>query len=245
MPELADLDCLYAQVDGDSGAQRPRIRVVEPLDDARPFDAACVARSSVGQGRAPPSSVAAIKYQIGHDRKFVHQRVTFDRAASKVGAVSANRDPEVFSDPETFDPTRFSSIHVWLSRRASIGALLAELELEIALEATLRCSRPRRRRQARQSSTGSPREAHHSGGRPSHGGDSGNWLIAFWLAIVCRDQDRMTRLAEVPRHALRSAEVRYDEYVYRWGGALQAYRLERPAECSPDLLSPINSRSVH
>ncbi|WP_181725717.1 immunity 49 family protein [Nocardia gipuzkoensis] len=135
---------------------------------------------------------------------------------------------------------------MWLSRRACIGALLAELELEIALEATLRCSRP---------ATTPPGETVEYRieqekrtilvAGPSHYGDSGNWLTAFWLAIVCRDQDRMTRLAEVPRHVLRSAEVRFDEYVYRWGDALQAYRLERPTECSPGLLSPINSRSVH
>ncbi|WP_436786522.1 immunity 49 family protein [Yinghuangia sp. YIM S10712] len=63
---------------------------------------------------------------------------------------------------------------------------------------------------------------------PSHDADAGNWLTAFWLAIVCRDQARMTRLAEVPLDVLRGAEVRYDEYAYHWVDALQAYWLERP-----------------
>lgn len=63
---------------------------------------------------------------------------------------------------------------------------------------------------------------------PSHDADAGNWLTAFWLAIVCREQDRMTRLAEVPLDVLRGAEVRFDEYAYHWVDALQSYWLERP-----------------
>ncbi|UGQ14486.1 immunity 49 family protein [Yinghuangia sp. ASG 101] len=63
---------------------------------------------------------------------------------------------------------------------------------------------------------------------PSHDADGGNWLKAFWLAIVCRDQERMTLLAEVPLDVVRGAEVQYDEYVYHWIDTLQAYWLERP-----------------
>ncbi|MGW2647866.1 immunity 49 family protein [Streptomyces sp. NPDC001393] len=28
--------------------------------------------------------------------------------------------------------------------------------------------------------------------------DAGNWLTAFWLAVICRDQKRLTQLCEVP-----------------------------------------------
>lgn len=66
------------------------------------------------------------------------------------------------------------------------------------------------------------------GAGPSHDADCGNWLTAFWLAIVCRDQERMTRLAEVPLDVLRGAELRYDEYAYHWVDTLQSYWLERP-----------------
>lgn len=61
-----------------------------------------------------------------------------------------------------------------------------------------------------------------------HDSDCGNWLTAFWLAIVCRDQERMTRLAEVPLDVLRGGELHYDDYAYHWVDALQAYWLERP-----------------
>ncbi|MFE9629288.1 immunity 49 family protein [Streptomyces sp. NPDC006527] len=58
--------------------------------------------------------------------------------------------------------------------------------------------------------------------------DAGNWLTAFWLAIVCRDQERMSWLCEIPVDRLRSPEGQFDEYVYHWVAALQAYWLQRP-----------------
>ncbi|MDQ0941965.1 immunity 49 family protein [Streptomyces sp. V1I1] len=58
--------------------------------------------------------------------------------------------------------------------------------------------------------------------------DAGNWLTAFWLAVVCRDQTRMTQLCEIPLERLRSPEGQYDEYVYHWADVLQTYWLQRP-----------------
>ncbi|MGW2651955.1 immunity 49 family protein [Streptomyces sp. NPDC001393] len=58
--------------------------------------------------------------------------------------------------------------------------------------------------------------------------DAGNWLTTFWLAIVCRDQKRMTQLCDIPVTRLRSPEGSYDEYIYHWVAALQAYWLQRP-----------------
>ncbi|MEU5112359.1 immunity 49 family protein [Streptomyces longwoodensis] len=58
--------------------------------------------------------------------------------------------------------------------------------------------------------------------------DAGNWLTTFWLAIVCRDQKRMTRLCEIPVERLRSPEGQFDAYVYHWVETLQAYWLQRP-----------------
>jgi hypothetical protein len=58
--------------------------------------------------------------------------------------------------------------------------------------------------------------------------DAGNWLTAFWLAVVCRDQMRMTQLCEIPLERLRSPEGQYDEYVYHWVDVLQTYWLRRP-----------------
>ncbi|WP_324615622.1 immunity 49 family protein [Streptomyces sp. NRRL F-4489] len=56
----------------------------------------------------------------------------------------------------------------------------------------------------------------------------GNWITAFWLAVVCREQDRMTQLCEIPVEALRASGTEYDEFIYLWIDALQTYWLERP-----------------
>ncbi|MGW3654449.1 Imm49 family immunity protein [Streptomyces sp. NPDC005151] len=53
--------------------------------------------------------------------------------------------------------------------------------------------------------------------------DAGNWLTVFWLAIVCRDQKRMTQLCQIPLDRLRSPEGECDEYIYHWVDALQTY----------------------
>ncbi|WP_328399336.1 immunity 49 family protein [Streptomyces sp. NBC_00390] len=58
--------------------------------------------------------------------------------------------------------------------------------------------------------------------------DAGNWLSAFWLAVVCREQQRMTQLCEIPLERLRSPEGDYDEFTYHWVDVLQTYWLQRP-----------------
>ncbi|MFF1450672.1 immunity 49 family protein [Streptomyces sp. NPDC058274] len=58
--------------------------------------------------------------------------------------------------------------------------------------------------------------------------DAGNWLTAFWLAVICREQDRMTQLCEIPLERLRAPEGQYDEYIYHWVDTLQTYWLRRP-----------------
>ncbi|MFI0501494.1 immunity 49 family protein [Streptomyces albogriseolus] len=63
---------------------------------------------------------------------------------------------------------------------------------------------------------------------PKHFTDAGTWLEAFWLAVVCRDQARMTRLCEVPIETLRASGAVFEEYIYHWVDALQTYWLERP-----------------
>ncbi|MGY0491385.1 immunity 49 family protein [Streptomyces sp. WG-D5] len=58
--------------------------------------------------------------------------------------------------------------------------------------------------------------------------DAGNWIDAFWLAVICREPDRMTQLCEVPLERLRAPEGAYDEYIYHWVDTLQTYWLRRP-----------------
>ncbi|MDF9814774.1 immunity 49 family protein [Streptomyces sp. SPB162] len=54
------------------------------------------------------------------------------------------------------------------------------------------------------------------------------WLEAFWLAVICRDQVRMSQLCNVPIEQLRSSGAQFEEYIYHWVDALQTYWLERP-----------------
>ncbi|MEU2670102.1 immunity 49 family protein [Streptomyces sp. NPDC007164] len=63
---------------------------------------------------------------------------------------------------------------------------------------------------------------------PRSSADAGNWLTAFWLAVICREQQRMTQLCEIPLERLRAPEGAYDEYIYHWVDALQTYWLRRP-----------------
>ncbi|GAA2418486.1 immunity 49 family protein [Streptomyces pulveraceus] len=63
---------------------------------------------------------------------------------------------------------------------------------------------------------------------PLSAADAGNWLTAFWLAVICREQQRMTQLCEIPLERLRAPEGAYDEYIYHWVDALQTYWLRRP-----------------
>ncbi|MEW2495336.1 immunity 49 family protein [Streptomyces nodosus] len=63
---------------------------------------------------------------------------------------------------------------------------------------------------------------------PMSTADAGAWLNAFWLAVICREQQRMTELCEIPLERLRSPEGQYDEYIYHWVDTLQTYWLRRP-----------------
>ncbi|WP_405529921.1 immunity 49 family protein [Streptomyces avidinii] len=58
--------------------------------------------------------------------------------------------------------------------------------------------------------------------------DAGNWLLAFWLAVICREQRRMTELCEIPLGRLRSPEDEYEELYYHWVDVQQTYWLRQP-----------------
>ncbi|MFD7237513.1 immunity 49 family protein [Streptomyces syringium] len=60
---------------------------------------------------------------------------------------------------------------------------------------------------------------------PTYFTDANNWITAFWLAVICREQDRMTELAKVPISLLREAGE-YDEYIYAWIDTLQTWWLQ-------------------
>ncbi|MEU9036484.1 immunity 49 family protein [Streptomyces sp. NPDC048352] len=53
--------------------------------------------------------------------------------------------------------------------------------------------------------------------------DAGAWLVAFYLAVVCREKARLTALSHIPVSMLRESGSRNDEYVYAWVETLQTY----------------------
>ncbi|MFI6944203.1 immunity 49 family protein [Streptomyces sp. NPDC050418] len=57
---------------------------------------------------------------------------------------------------------------------------------------------------------------------------SGSWLSAFYLAAICREQDRMTQLCHVPIEGMRALPSETDEVTYLWIDTLQTYWLQRP-----------------
>ncbi|MFJ8042818.1 immunity 49 family protein [Kitasatospora sp. NPDC096147] len=57
---------------------------------------------------------------------------------------------------------------------------------------------------------------------------AGNWLAAFWLAAVCREDGLLDALAELPVRVLRESGVPEEEYLYAWVTALRAYRRQDP-----------------
>ncbi|MEV7990590.1 immunity 49 family protein [Streptomyces sp. NPDC086077] len=51
----------------------------------------------------------------------------------------------------------------------------------------------------------------------------GSWISAFYLAVVCREGDRITALCQVPPSLLRANGAQFDGYHYAWIDALQTF----------------------
>ncbi|MDJ0463803.1 immunity 49 family protein [Streptomyces sp. H27-C3] len=59
--------------------------------------------------------------------------------------------------------------------------------------------------------------------------DAHAWLDALYLAVVCRQRDRISRLCQVPLQTLRQDDS-VDEYVLHWIDTLQTYFSESPVD---------------
>jgi Fe-S-cluster formation regulator IscX/YfhJ len=57
--------------------------------------------------------------------------------------------------------------------------------------------------------------------------NAGTWVTSFYLAMICRDNDRLRRLAEVPVSLLRDSGAVFDAYIYSWVETLQSFWLGR------------------
>ncbi|MEV7020813.1 immunity 49 family protein [Kitasatospora sp. NPDC093558] len=52
---------------------------------------------------------------------------------------------------------------------------------------------------------------------------AGNWLSAFYLALIGRENERLKQLAEVPVEFIRASGMEFDDYVYDWIETLQHF----------------------
>ncbi|MFF1839552.1 immunity 49 family protein [Streptomyces sp. NPDC058231] len=50
---------------------------------------------------------------------------------------------------------------------------------------------------------------------------AGDWLTSYYLAVICRENERLDRLARVPVSFLRESGAEFDEYIYAWVETLQ------------------------
>jgi hypothetical protein len=57
---------------------------------------------------------------------------------------------------------------------------------------------------------------------------AGNWLTTYYLAVICRENERLDQLARVPVSFLRASGVEFDEYIYAWVETLQNAWFGRP-----------------
>lgn len=82
------------------------------------------------------------------------------------------------------------------------------------------------------------------GGAAQPYADARAWLDAFWLALVCREGERLTRLSQVPLEDLRRVTPDTDDYLFHWIDTLQTYCLRRPTdELVPKLLATMKTSS--
>lgn len=52
-----------------------------------------------------------------------------------------------------------------------------------------------------------------------------HWVNAFYLALICRENERLGELARVPVSLLRESGATFDEYIYSWVETLQRFWL--------------------
>ncbi|MER8092846.1 immunity 49 family protein [Streptomyces goshikiensis] len=50
---------------------------------------------------------------------------------------------------------------------------------------------------------------------------AGNWITSFYLAAICRENDRVQQLVQVPLDFLRASGAEFDDYLYAWIETIQ------------------------
>ena len=81
--------------------------------------------------------------------------------------------------------------------------------------------------------------------------NAARWQTALWFATICRDHDRIRALCNVDETTLRTESDNFDDYIYTWIAALQAYfrgeheNVPRLLEETTRLLAPENTTRTH
>ncbi|WP_353941177.1 immunity 49 family protein [Streptomyces sp. HUAS MG91] len=57
---------------------------------------------------------------------------------------------------------------------------------------------------------------------------AGNWLTSYYLAVICRENERIDQLVRIPVSFLRASGMEFDEYIYAWVETLQNAWFGRP-----------------
>ncbi|MFF3935234.1 immunity 49 family protein [Streptomyces phaeofaciens] len=81
---------------------------------------------------------------------------------------------------------------------------------------------------------------------PAPHADARAWLDACWLALVCREHDRLETLRRTPLEDLRRASPDEDDYVFHWIDTLQGYLGRVPGDdIVPRLAATMESSHPH
>ncbi|MFE2966815.1 immunity 49 family protein [Streptomyces sp. NPDC059340] len=69
---------------------------------------------------------------------------------------------------------------------------------------------------------------------------AGAWITSVYLATICRENERLDRLMQVPVSFLRASGALFDEYIYDWVEALQSYWHGQATNTWDKLVAAIN-----
>ncbi|MFJ3879142.1 immunity 49 family protein [Streptomyces sp. NPDC090077] len=109
--------------------------------------------------------------------------------------------------------TRFTTWEAWILAMQTGSALFTAGQ---ATEGPVRCRIGVNDEERDLPTTGSQEYLH-----------AANWLTSYCLAAICREGERMNRLAQVPLPFLRASGAEFDEYIYSWVETLQNHRFGR------------------
>ncbi|MCK2245441.1 MULTISPECIES: immunity 49 family protein [unclassified Crossiella] len=125
-------------------------------------------------------------------------------------------------DPQA---TKFESWEAWVTAMQTTSALFAAATAPDGVTVRIR------EQQHRLSAAGAGSSAH-----------AGHWVTACYLALICREDERLNALAQVPVSLLRASGAVFDEYIYSWVETLQSFWLARD-DMSDKLVAAVDGTS--